>query len=264
MHILITVLTVVASLGAAKVASGECGGDFAAWVSQVRSEGASAGLSESATGLLERVQPDQRVLALDRSQKVFTQDWQTFAGRMVNAYRLKAGKLHLRQYADVFAQAEQAYGVPGPVIAAFWGLETDYGAVQGDFDTLGALATLAHDCRRPELFRPQLIAALRLVDSGYLTPVELKGAWAGELGQIRTPARGLSGRGNRRGRGRACRSQDQQAGRYRHRGAFPPASGLARRGALASGGPDSGRAPVAARRCLHANPAQPVERLGRA
>jgi lytic murein transglycosylase len=103
---------------------------------------------------------------------------------MVNPYRLKVGAEHLRDFAESFALAEQRYGVPGPVIAAFWGLETDYGAVQGDFDTLDALATLAHDCRRPELFRPQLIAALRLLDLGYLGPKDLRGAWAGELGQI--------------------------------------------------------------------------------
>jgi membrane-bound lytic murein transglycosylase B len=103
---------------------------------------------------------------------------------MVNAYRLETGRAHLHRFSDVFARAEETYGVPGPVIAAFWGLETDYGAVQGGFDTLGALATLAHDCRRPELFRSQLIDALRLVDRGYLNPRDLVGAWAGELGQI--------------------------------------------------------------------------------
>jgi lytic murein transglycosylase len=103
---------------------------------------------------------------------------------MVNAHRLNAGRAHLKKYADTFALAEETYGVPGPVIAAFWGLETDYGAVQGSFQTLNALATLAHDCRRPQLFRPQLVDALRLVDRGYLEPRDLVGAWAGELGQI--------------------------------------------------------------------------------
>lgn len=134
--------------------------------------------------LLDGVRPNRKILALDRSQQVFTQTWLTFAGRMVNSYRLKTGRSHLAKYADVFALAEDTYGVPGPVIAAFWGLETDYGAVQGGFDTLGALATLSHDCRRPGLFRPQLIDALRLVERGYLGPNELVGAWAGELGQI--------------------------------------------------------------------------------
>jgi len=165
-------------------AAAECGGDFALWLDGLRAQARESGVSEASVRLLDAVRPNKKVLALDQSQQVFTQTWLTFAGRMVNSYRLKTGRALLKKYADVFARAEEVYGVPGPVIAAFWGLETDYGAVQGGFDTLSALATLAHDCRRPELFRPQLIDALRLVDSGYLTRRELKGAWAGELGQI--------------------------------------------------------------------------------
>ena len=72
--------------------------------------------------------------------------------------------------------------MPPPVVAAFWALETDFGAVQGDFETLDALATLSHDCRRPELFRPQLMALLKLIDLGTVPP-DVKGAWAGEIGQ---------------------------------------------------------------------------------
>ena len=72
--------------------------------------------------------------------------------------------------------------MPAPVIAAFWALETDFGAVQGDFHTLDALVTLSHDCRRPELFRPQLMPLLKLIDRGALPP-DVKGAWAGEIGQ---------------------------------------------------------------------------------
>ncbi|MBX8785676.1 lytic murein transglycosylase, partial [Ochrobactrum sp. GRS2] len=74
--------------------------------------------------------------------------------------RLKKGRENLVKYADIFKKAEETYGVPGPVIAAFWGLETDFGAIQGDFDTLNSLVSLSHDCRRPELFRPQLMAML--------------------------------------------------------------------------------------------------------
>jgi membrane-bound lytic murein transglycosylase B len=170
--------------GVGAAVGAECGGDFAVWVAGVRAEAARTGLSESALRPLDRVAPYPEVLSLDRSQKVFAEDWRTFAGRMVNAFRLRLGTQHLKDFAESFALAEERYGVPEPVIAAFWGLETDYGAVQGDFDTLDALATLAHDCRRPELFRPQLFAALRLLELGFLKPKDLRGAWAGELGQI--------------------------------------------------------------------------------
>ena len=89
----------------------------------------------------------------------------------------------MKKHADVFARAEAETGVPGAVVTAFWALETDFGAVQGDFDTLNAIVTLAHDCRRPQLFRPQVIPLLKLIDNGTL-PADVKGAWAGEIGQI--------------------------------------------------------------------------------
>lgn len=185
MHVVVAGLLALVLQGTSVDAgAGACGGDFADWIRGLRAEAVGLGVSEASAGALDRVRPNPKVLALDRSQNVFSQDWQTFAGRMVNAYRLKLGAGQLRDLAEVFALSERRYGAPGPVIAAFWGLETDFGAVQGDFDTLDALATLAHDCRRPGLFRPQLIAALRLLDLGYLTPRDLKGAWAGELGQI--------------------------------------------------------------------------------
>jgi len=161
-----------------------CGGDFDTWRAELAAQARAEGISDGAVSLLEDLEPDPRVLARDRSQSVFTQDWLTFSSRMVNAYRLTQGGRRLQEQAEVFARAEHDFGVPAPVIAALWGLETDYGAVQGDFDTLRALATLAHDCRRPGQFRPQLIDALRLVDLGWLAPAELRGAWAGELGQV--------------------------------------------------------------------------------
>lgn len=181
---LVAVWFLVALAGSANAAHSACGGSFSAWLDGVGKEAKSAGLSRAAIALLDTIEPSGKVLALDRSQRVFAEDWLTFAGRMVNDYRLKTGRAHLRRYADIFARAEERFGVPGPVITAFWGLETDYGANQGTFNTLDALATLAHDCRRSGLFRPQLIDALRLVDKGYLVPTELVGAWAGELGQI--------------------------------------------------------------------------------
>lgn len=161
-----------------------CGGEFAPWLAGVRSEARAAGLSNATLSELDGLAPSPKVLRHDRAQAVFTQDWLTFAGRMVNDYRLRVGRDKLAEHADVFAAANAETGVPAEVITAFWGLESDYGAVQGDVDTLTALATLAHDCRRPALFRPQLIAALRLIERGWLERDQLEGAWAGEIGQV--------------------------------------------------------------------------------
>ncbi|MEO9789511.1 MAG: lytic murein transglycosylase [Aurantimonas coralicida] len=170
--------------GSGLAAAQQCGGDFGAFLQGVRAEAEAGGLSAGAIeAAVADMRQDPKVLAADRAQGVFAQDWQQFATRMVNGYRLQQGKENLQKYASVLSRIEAETGVPGPVIAAFWGLETDYGAVLGNFDTLAALATLAHDCRRPELFRPHLLAAIEIVDRGYLTPSEMKGAWAGEIGQ---------------------------------------------------------------------------------
>ena len=170
--------------GTSLAAAQQCGGDFGQFLEGVRTEALAKGLSPAAVDTaIANMRQDPKVLAADRAQNVFAQDWQQFATRMVNGYRLSQGRANLDKHAGVLSRVLDETGVPGPVIAAFWGLETDYGAVLGNFDTLAALATLAHDCRRPELFRPHLIGAIEIVDRGYLTPAEMKGAWAGELGQ---------------------------------------------------------------------------------
>ena len=178
------VLATSAGLGAACAA--ECGNSadgFSSWLKAFEQEAADQGISAASLATLDNVRYDQKVIAADRRQAVFTQSFLEFAGRMVADYRMNQGKSLLKKHAQTFARIEQEFGVPGPVIVGFWGLETDFGANLGDFDTLQSLATLAYDCRRPEKFRPELIAALKLLDSGDLTPGEMRGAWAGEIGQ---------------------------------------------------------------------------------
>ena len=97
--------------------------------------------------------------------------------------RLTRGANMLKQYGSVLSRIEQTYGVPGEVLVAIWGLETDFGVNIGKFPTLRSLATLAYDCRRAEMFRGELLDALRIIDRGDLTPAEMRGAWAGEIGQ---------------------------------------------------------------------------------
>lgn len=96
----------------------DCGGDLQDWLGGVRSEALALGIGETAVGLMTGVRLDEKVLARDRSQQVFGQDWQTFAGRMVNGYRLKAGTAQLARLAGDFAGAERMFGVPGSVVAA--------------------------------------------------------------------------------------------------------------------------------------------------
>ena len=102
---------------------------------------------------------------------------------MVTEARVKQGKAMIAQNKAIFASVQKKYGVPPAVITAFWALETNFGSFLGDFPTLPALATLGWDCRRPEKFHPQLIAALQLLDQGDVSIDDMRGAWAGEVGQ---------------------------------------------------------------------------------
>ncbi|CAN7333006.1 lytic murein transglycosylase [Rhizobium rhizogenes] len=167
--------------GAPKVA---CGGDLPAFLAGVKAEAIAAGAdAASADKTFAGAQIDPKVLAMDRSQGVFRQTFLEFSQRTVSQGRLDIGRQKMKQYADVFAKAEKDYGVPPGVITAYWAMETDFGAVQGNFNTRNALVTLSHDCRRPEFFRPRLIALIEMVQHGDADPETTTGAWAGEIGQ---------------------------------------------------------------------------------
>ncbi|HCL65476.1 MAG TPA: lytic murein transglycosylase, partial [Rhizobium sp.] len=169
----------------AMAGAAECGGDLGEFLAGVKAEAVAAGASpQAAEAALAGSSIDQKVLSRDRAQGVFKQTFLEFSQRTVSQARLDIGRQKMKQYADVFSRTEQEYGVPPGVISAFWAMETDFGAVQGDFNTRNALVTLAHDCRRPELFRPQLLNLITMVQHGDLDPATNTGAWAGEIGQV--------------------------------------------------------------------------------
>ncbi len=167
----------------APAAAAPCGGDFGSWLEGVKQEAAAQGISQRAIAAsLAGVTYDPGVVARDRGQGVFRQSFEQFAGRMVPP-RLARGARLLQQYNAIFSRIEQQFGVPGPVIVAIWGLETDFGANSGKFPTIRSLASLAYDCRRPDKFRSELFAAMKIVERGDMAPSEMRGAWAGEIGQ---------------------------------------------------------------------------------
>lgn len=163
-------------------AAAPCGDDFDTWKKGVAEEAKAAGVGETGLAALEHATFDTRVLARDRAQGVFSQTFNQFSGRMISAYRLKQGNAMLQKYGSVFSRAQEEFGVQPAIVTAFWALETDFGAVQGDFNTLNALVTLSNDCRRPAVFRRQIVPLLKLIDRGDL-PADVQGAWAGEIGQ---------------------------------------------------------------------------------
>jgi lytic murein transglycosylase len=165
-------------------AAAPCGGDFETWRSEFEREAAAQGISQRAIAAsLDGVTPDPAVLSRDRRQGVFTQTFEQFSGRMISPDRMRKGTAHLARQAAMFDRIERQFGVPGPVLVAIWGLETDFGVNQGKYSIIRSVATLAHDCRRPDKFRAELFDTLRIVDGGDMTPAELRGDWAGEIGQ---------------------------------------------------------------------------------
>lgn len=162
-----------------------CGGSFGSFVQGLADEAVQRGHSPATVqSFFASVAQDPKVIAADRQQGVFQLDFTTFARRLISQNRIQNGAAKAGQYASTFNTIEQRYGVPRGILLAFWAFETDYGGFQGDFNTLNALVTLSHDCRRPSLFRPQVFAALELYEKGDFSPTSTTGAWAGEIGQV--------------------------------------------------------------------------------
>jgi len=178
------VAILLASLVSIPASAAECGGDFQTWLAGFEREAAAQGISQhTITSALAGVAPDPNVISRDRRQGVFRQSFEQFSGRMVSADRLGKGAALLKRHAALFSRIEQQFGVPGPVLVAIWGLETDFGTNVGRYSTIRSVATLAFDCRRSEKFRGELVEALRIVDRGDMSPAEMHGDWAGEIGQ---------------------------------------------------------------------------------
>ncbi len=177
--------TLAFCLCAPLAAAAQCGGSFSSFVNGLKTEAQSKGYaSDQVSRFFAAVRKDGKVLKADRAQGVFQKPFIEFSRRLISKQRLDKGRSLARKYDSVFDKIERTYGVNRGVLLAFWAFETDYGSFQGNFNTLNALVTLSHDCRRPELFRPQVFAALELFTRGQFDPNKTTGAWAGEIGMV--------------------------------------------------------------------------------
>lgn len=162
-----------------------CGGSFSNFVGQMKSLAVSKGYD---AGLVNQffasARQDGATLNADRGQGFFQKTFIDFSRALISQHRLNAGRANLQKYDAVFDRMERDFGMSRGVLAAFWAFETDFGAFQGDFNTLNSLMTLSHDCRRPGLFQPQVLAALELYKNGDFSPTGTTGAWAGEIGMV--------------------------------------------------------------------------------
>ena len=163
-----------------------CGGDFQTFVSAMSQEAAAAGISQGVISqALSGVTQDPAVLSFDRRQRgTFNKTFEQYVATRVGSGRVNTGKAMLQRHAALLSRVQQRFGVPPEIIVAIWGLESDFckGDI-GKMPVIRTLATMAHDCRRTELFQGELLAALKIVQRGDLPLRDLVGAYAGELGQ---------------------------------------------------------------------------------
>lgn len=158
-------------------------GGFNAFIADFKKEAAAKGISKKGLAALEGLSVDDKVLAADKRQHVFKQSFEQFSGRMISRDRLSKGAKQMQQHGATLKRIEQQYGVPAAVIVAIWGLETDFGVNQGKMSVVRSVATLAYDCRRTDRFQGELLDALRIINRGDMASADMKGDWAGEIGQ---------------------------------------------------------------------------------
>ena len=185
---LATVLGAVLA-GPALAASCHNSGSYEQWLAQFKKDAAAQGISQKViAAAVPSMTFDAAIIRRDHGQSVFQQTFLQFSDRMVGGGRIPNGLAKIKQHAATFAAVEKKYGVPAPVLTAFWGLESDFGANFGDYKILSAIATLAYDCRRPDFFRTQLFDALRIIERGDQTVDGMIGDWAGEFGGLQFTA----------------------------------------------------------------------------
>src|SRR3954454_19801006 len=174
------------ALLATPAGAAQCGGDFGTFIASMSREAAAAGVSQSIiSNAFMGVAQDQSVLAFDRRQRgTFRKSFEEYVATRVGAGRIKRGTQMLQRHAALLSRIERQFGVPKELLVAIWGLETDFGSGDmGKLPVVRVLATMAHDCRRTDLFQRELLSALKILQRGDLSLSELNGAYAGELGQ---------------------------------------------------------------------------------
>jgi membrane-bound lytic murein transglycosylase B len=160
------------------------GASFADWMQGLRQEAAAAGVSQQTLdAALTGIEPNQKVLDLDRGQPEVTITFAQYAARTVTKQRIAEGRKLLEEYRPLLDKVGATYGVQPPFIVALWAIETDYGQFTGGYSVIDSLATLAYGSSRQEMFRSELIDALKILQQKAIAPAAMTGSWAGAMGQ---------------------------------------------------------------------------------
>lgn len=158
--------------------------DFNTWLSGIRQQAAAQGISQATiNAALYNIQPSQRAIELDRKQPEKKKTFAQYKKLIVNDLRVKRGRQMLREHYQTLQEVENRFGVPKEIIVSLWGIETNYGSNTGGFMVVPALATMAWEGRRAEFFTKELMNALKIIDAGHISAANMKGSWAGAMGQ---------------------------------------------------------------------------------
>ena len=158
--------------------------NFQPWLQALIEEARASGISESIIEqALVPVTPIPQVISNDRNQAEFVETLAMYLEKRVTDWRINTGRNRLAQHTALLDEVGKRYGVSPRVIVAIWGIETNYGSFTGGTDVIRALVTLAYDPRRAEYFRAELLAALHILQDGHITHPDMKGSWAGAMGQ---------------------------------------------------------------------------------
>ena len=157
--------------------------NFTHWKQDFAPRARAAGISErTVRSALANAKLQPSIIKFDRAQPEFTRTPWQYLDSAVSAQRVKTGKLKMQEAASALQSASKRYGVPASVIAAIWGMESNYGSNFGSFSAVDAFATLAFDGRRAEWAQKEMIAALRIIDNGDIDAAHMIGSWAGAMG----------------------------------------------------------------------------------
>ena len=174
----------IASQPAYSVSCGNGPGGFASWLSDYKTQARRKGISNrTIKRALNGITYNKRVIRLDRGQRSFKQSFAKFYARRASPWLLNKARKKMKQHARILARVEKRFGVPSAVIVTIWGMESNFGNGGAKLNIIRSLATLAYDCRRSAFFKNELLAALKIIDRGDMKPAQMRGGWAGEIGQ---------------------------------------------------------------------------------
>ena len=161
------------------------GSSFKAWLDSFRKEAFDSGIPHKTLDTaFSGLEPIPQVIELDRNQPEFNLTLKEYLDRVVSEDRIAKGRKKLKEKRTLLKRVSSRYGLEPQFLVALWGIETDFGSSFGSFPVIGSLTTLAYNSRRSSYFRKELIQALRILNEGHMSIVQMKGSWAGAMGQL--------------------------------------------------------------------------------